>query len=403
MAAFEYNALDVNGARKRGLVDADSERHARRLLREQELTPLEVRLTASKRNRADGSGGVRNRVNAEELALFTRLLGTLLHAGLPLDEALAMIAQQSDSKWLERIVLALRASIQEGHGLEQAMDNHPQTFPDVYRATIGAGERTRHLPLVLEQLAGYVESRERVRQQIRVAMLYPAILTTTAVLVVSGLLIYVVPQVIGVFEDVGQKLPLATRMLIAISDFSQTWGLVVLLVMAALIQLAVVLTKRPAVRFALHQQLIRTPLIGKFLIQSDSARFARTLSILLSSGVDMLDALAIAAQAVSLLPLRKRLNEVVVSVREGESLSVALQRSNMLPGLLVQLTASGENSGELPRMLDTAAMAFEQKTTNAITLILGIIEPALIFLMGALVLFIVIAILLPIFEMNQLI
>ncbi|MGE0486276.1 MAG: type II secretion system inner membrane protein GspF [Gammaproteobacteria bacterium] len=402
MPAFEYSALDARGATNRGLIEADSERQARRVLRERELVPLSVRATSARRG-----GGLRlfarRGLSGEELALFTRLLGTLLASGLALDDALALIARQAEHKHVERTVLDVRTQVLEGHSLEQAFGSHADTFPDVFRATVGAGERSRHLPLVLGELAAYVEARERIRQRIRVALIYPAVLTVTALAVVAGLLTYVVPEVVRVFDDVGRELPLATRTLIALSDFTRAWGLVLLAIVLGGVALARRALRREGVRRRVHGALMRLPVLGGLLVETECAKFARTLGILLGSGVDMLDALAIAAKSVVLVPLRDALSGVVVRVREGAALGQSLRDTGIAPPLLSHLVTSGEQSGELSRMLDTAAQTFDHKNANAVAVALGLFEPLLIFLMGGIVLFVVVAILLPIFEMNQLV
>ena len=401
MAAFEYSALNPTGTTERGVLEADSERHARRLLRGRELTPLNVAPAHEKRGRTRQSLLRSGRMSGEQLGLFTRLLATLLRSGLPLDDALGILRKQSESQAIEKIVLAVRAKVREGHSLETALDEHPRAFPDVYRATVGAGEQTRLLPVVLEQLADYVERREQVIQRVRIAMVYPAVLVVTAFAVVTGLLAYVVPEVVRVFDDVGRTLPAITRFLIALSDATRSYGVAGLGVGAVLIATLYRLYQRPAVKYRAHLLVMKLPLLGRALIEFDSARFASTLGILLDSGVDMLDALTIASRSVVLHPYRAALAEATVRVREGAALHVALGAERTVPGLLEQLVASGENSGELPRMLATSAETFDRKTERYIAVLLGLVEPLLIFSMGAIILFIVIAIMLPIFEMNQ--
>jgi general secretion pathway protein F len=398
--AFEYRALDGSGDTRRGLLEADSERHARRVLREQQLVPLTV---SAGRRTGHGEWGRRRALNGEQLALFTRLLGTLLKSGLALDDALTLLARQAGGQQIERIVLDVRARVLEGHTLEQALAAHDRSFPEVFRATIGAGERSRHLPLVLTELAGYIEARERLRQRVRLALLYPAVLCVTALLVVAGLLTYVVPEVVKVFADVGQRLPWATRALIAASEAARHHGLTALGLGAAAVWTMRRLCRRPAPRRALHALVLGLPVLGPLILQTEYGKFARTLGILLGGGVDMLDALTISAKAVPWLPLRDGLTEVVTQVREGAALGHALRETGRVPPLLSHLVTSGEQSGDLPRMLETAAEAFDQKTASALGFALGLFEPLLIFTMGALVLFVVVAILLPIFEMNQLV
>ena len=407
MAAFDYAALAADGARRKGVIEADSERHARKLLRDQRLTPLTLSPASGKATpteRGPRWRGLRQpRLGGEALALFTRLLGTLTASGLPLDDVLTAIARQADSKVLTRIALGIRARILEGQSLASSMEDFPQTFSPAYRATVGAGERTRHLPEVLQRLADYVEARDRMQKRLRLAMLYPGVLSVTACLVVGGLLSFVVPEVVKVFDDMGQTLPALTRGLIAVSGFARDYGVLALGCIVATIFLLRLWLRRPAPRLAFHQLLVATPVLGVLLRVTESARFARMLGIMLGSSVDMLDALAISAKAVTLAPYQVLLAQVIEEVREGTALSTSLARSRLVPPLLPHLIGSGEASGNLVEMLDTAAESFEFKVQNQLSLLLGLLEPLLILLMGGIVLAIVIAILLPIFEMNQLV
>jgi general secretion pathway protein F len=404
MAAFDYTALGPDGAQRRGVIEADSERQARKQLRDQKLTPLTVSTGKSRAGlRLPGLRLGGPRLGGEDLALFTRLLGTLSASGLPLDDVLTAIARQADSRNVNRVALGIRAKILEGQSLAVGMEEFPQIFPEDYRATVGAGERTRHLPMVLQRLASHVENRDRMNKRLRLAMIYPGVLSATAVLVVTGLLAYVVPEVVKVFIDMKQELPLLTRGLIALSAFARDYGLALLLGLFAALQGLRWLVQKDRPRFLFHRFLLSVPVLGKLLLSSETARFARMLAIMLGSSVDMLDALGIAAKSVTLVPLQRHLKQVIEEVREGSSLSRALAKSPLVPPLLPHLIGSGEASGNLVEMLDTGAESFEFKVQNQLSLLLGLLEPLLILLMGAIVLTIVIAILLPIFEMNQLV
>jgi general secretion pathway protein F len=374
-------------------------------LREQNLVPLTVEASRRQDDEAGGRSApfTRTRLSGEQLALLTRLLGTLLASGLPLDDALSALARQSDSRASQRIVLGIRSRILEGRPLADGMALFPQVFPEVYRATVGAGEQTRHLPLVLKRLADFVEARDRIAKRVRLAMVYPAVLSVVALAALGFLITYVVPEVVKVFDNVQHELPLLTRWLIATSGFARHYGLVV----AGAVLLAILGVRawlqRPGPRYALHALLARLPLVGRLLVENDMARFSRMLAIMLGSSVDMLDGLHIASKSVGLLPLRAHVEATVESVREGAALSRALGASPLTPPLLVHLCASGEAGGNLIEMLDTAAEAFEYRVQNSLALVLSLLEPLLILLMGAMVLAIVIAILLPIFEMNRLV
>lgn len=402
MPAFEYAALTDGGKTQKGVIEADSDRHARKLLRDKALTPLKVSESNKKRGGESTSFG-RQRLSADQLALITRLLGTLLKSGLPIDDALTALARQADSPAVERVVLSIRSKILEGRSLAEGMGEFPQIFPDVYRATVGAGEQTQHLPLVLMRLAEHVEAREKIQKSARLAMIYPLVLTVTSALVVTGLLAYVVPEVVKVFDSLDRSLPALTRYLIVISDIARDYGLFVLTGFALAVFGFRLLLRRERFRHGWHAFLIKIPLLGNLLINADISRFTRMLAIMLSSSVDMLDSLLIASKSIYLLPLRAEINIALDRVREGESLSKALNDSPNVPSIIPHLVVSGESSGNLPEMLDTGAESLEYRVENFLGVLLGLLEPALILIMGAIVLLIVIAILLPIFDMNQLV
>jgi len=404
MAAYEYTALETSGRRARGITEADSERHARRLLREKGLVPLTVQAT-SQRNVGPARQATTSRLNLSptQVVLFTRLLGALLESGLPIDDALSAIAKQSSEPALRRVVLDVRSRVLEGQSLSDAVAQFPRAFPEVYRATVGAGEQTRLLPLVLQRVADYLERLQEVQQKIRLAMIYPAVLTLVSILVVAGLLTFVVPEIVKVFEHSAQQLPGITIALLAISDFLQQHGLVLLAgLVLAMFGLRALLA-RPELRRRWDRLMLTLPVVGEFHRENDAGRFARTLGILLNSGLPMLDAFRIAEKSVVNLVLRAALEDAATRVREGEALATALARTPHLPPLLVHLVASGESSGELPRMLDTAANSSDRAVQLRLAIGLNLLEPALILTMGLVVLMIVLAILLPIFEMNQLV
>ena len=403
MATFEYTALNSAGDTKKGVLEADSEKQARRQLREQSLTPMNLREGRAQKSTGLNLNWHSESLSAEQLALLTRLLGTLLRSGLPVDDALAALSKQSDSRALERVVLGIRSKVLEGHSLAESMSEYAQVFPEVYRATVGAGEQTRHLPLVLTTLAEHVESREKLRKSLRLAMIYPVILTITALLVVVGLLTYVVPEVVKVFEGLDRDLPDLTIALITASDFFKHWGLaLVAVIIAVAIGFRWALTNQ-GFRTKWHQLLLSTPLLGRLLIDSDIGRFTRMLSIMLASSVTMIDALNIASKSIYLLPMRHRIDKLIDRVREGEALNQALDDVENMPNIVPHLVLSGESSGNLEEMLDTAAETLEYRVQNFLSLLMGLVEPLLILVMGAIVLAIVIAILLPIFDMNQLV
>lgn len=404
MPAFDYVALDAGGSRRRGIAEADSEAQARQRLRDQGLVPLEVHAT----RRAPGSSGTSLRsarsirLSGDQVVLFTRLLGTLLGSGLPLDDALTGLARQTADANFKRVALEIRARVLEGQGLGAGLEQFPRTFPAVYRATVGAGAQTRYLPQVLARLADFMDQRQAMRQRLRLALIYPVVLTLVAMLVVTGLLAFVVPEVVKVFDQMERELPWVTRLLIDAGDFVRAWGL---LALAALILGALAarwLLRQPRVRLVVDRALLRLPLSGALIAEADGARFARTLAILLDSGLPMIDALRIAAAAVANTATRGDVDAAIERVREGAALSQGLVRVRGFPPLLAHLVANGEQSGELPRMLDSAAEAHERGMQGRLSVLLGLAEPLLILAMGGIVLLIVIAILLPIFDMNRL-
>jgi general secretion pathway protein F len=399
MSAFDYIALDKQGRTRKGVVEGDTARQVRQQLREQGLVPLAIgelsRPTQRKRRH--------HSVSATELTLFTRQLATLVRAGLALEEALHAIAEQTEANRLKSMILAVRSRVLEGHSLAVGLNEYPNVFSDLYRATVAAGEQSGHLDTVLERLAEYTEKRQLVRQKTMLALIYPLLLTLVAILVVVILVVYVVPQVIHVFNNIHQQLPWLTRTLVAVSDFLQRWGifLLIILIMLVIGWRYLLQLERPLIIF--HQLLLHTPLISRLERSANIARLTRTLSILIESGVPMLEALHITAQVVSNRILRQALVEATRKVREGSSLHNALQQSRLFPPMTVYLIAGGEASGKLEMMLERAAMMQEQELEALIGVLLNLFEPLLILIMGGIVLTIVLAILMPIFELNQLI
>jgi general secretion pathway protein F len=400
MSAFEYSALDKLGHTRKGVLEGDTARQVRSQLREQGLTPLAieevVRPTAQRRKR-------HVRVSATELALLTRQLATLVRSGLALAEALRAISEQTERGRLKSMILAVRSRVLEGHSLAEGLGDFPGVFPEIFRATVTAGEQSGHLEVVLERLADYTETRQYVRQKTLLALTYPALLSGVAILVVVGLLAYVVPQVVQVFSHIHQELPWLTRALIGLSEFLQVaGGWLLLLLITAIAGLRYLLGfEKPLIVF--HRALLHTPLLSRLERGTQVARFTRTLSILIASGVPMLDALRITTQVISNRLLRHAVVEATERVREGSSLHDALSHSGLFPPMTVYLIASGEASGDLEGMLERAAIMQERELETLIGILLNLFEPLLILLMGGIVLTIVLAILMPIFELNQLV
>ncbi len=406
MGAFEYTALDASGRQHKGVLEGDTARHIRSLLRERQLMPVDVIEVSAKetasRQRWQGFTLQRG-VSTTDLALLTRQLATLCKAGLPLEEALLAVSQQSERPRVQSIMLGVRAKVMEGYTLATGLGEFPRVFPEIYRATVAAGEQSGHLDAVLERLADYTESREATRQKILGAMLYPVVLTVMCFGIVSLLLSYVVPKVVGVFANSRAKLPLMTRALISVSDFLRDWGLWILLAAAIAGVLFWRWIQNPDARRRVHRWLLRVPLAGKVIRGSNTARFTRTLSILTSSAVPVLDALRISGEVVTNLPMRDGVTEATARVREGAPIGRSLAASRLFPPMSIHLISSGEASGELEAMLDRAALSQERELEGLIAGVLGLLGPLLIVLMGVFVMGIVFAMLLPIFEMNSLI
>ena len=402
MPAFEYTALDGTGRTRKGVEEGDSPRQVRSRLREQGLTPMSVNQVAE-RQALLRMPVFQQRIKPLELALATRQMATLARAGLPIEEVLATVARQSESPRVRSALTAVRTRVMEGLPLAHALGEFPSVFPVIYRTTIAAGEQAGRLDLVLERLADNVEAQNAMRQKIQLAMFYPAILTCVALLVTVALLTYVVPEVVKVFDGMNQELPLLTRSLIAVSDTLRDWGILILLVLVGLIYGARTLLRKPAYQRRWHDFLLRLPLIGRLTRGLNTARFARTLNILAGSGVPLLDALNMSASVISNLPMREAVSAAAQRVREGAGVGLALERSGYFPAMTLSLIKSGESSGTLDSMLERAAETQERELEARIAMVMGVFEPLLILTMGAVVLVIVLAILLPIFELNQLV
>ncbi|MGB5606455.1 MAG: type II secretion system inner membrane protein GspF, partial [Gammaproteobacteria bacterium] len=400
----EYTALDVKGREKKGVIEGDAPRQVRQQLREQGWVPIEVQEVAQRETRSHTRPALLQRgISATDLALITRQLATLVRAGLPLEECLRAVSQQTDRARLKSMLLAVRSRVMEGHTLAAGLSDFRHVFPELYRTTVEAGEQSGHLERVLERLADYTEGRQQMRQKIQLAVFYPAMLTLVAILVVGGLMTYVVPQVVQVFDNIGQELPPLTRGLIATSDFLRESGTTILLLLILSGVAIGYLLRNPGNRRRFHLLLLGIPLVGRLERGLNTGRFARTFSILTASGVPVLEAMRISAQVMSNLPMRGAVDEAAARVREGASIASALERSGYFPPMTVHLIASGESSGKLEDMLERAAINQEREIETLIAALLGLFEPLLILFMGGVVLIIVLAILLPIFDLNQLV
>ena len=408
MAAFEYKALDSKGKQQKGVIEADTARHARSQLREQRLMPLELQPVSEKEARSQ-SGGFslanlfKKRISVAELALITRQIATLVAAGLPIEEALKAVGQQSEKARLGSMIMAVRSRVVEGYSLADSMAEFPHVFDDLYRAMVASGEKSGHLEVVLNRLADYTERRQQLKSKLTQAMIYPIVLTVVAIGVIAVLLAAVVPKVVGQFEHMGQELPGTTQFLILASDFVQHWGIVVVLILFGCGILFQRMLSNPVMRMKYDTALLQMPVIGKVSKGLNTARFARTLSILSASSVPLLDGMRIASEVLQNVKVRAAVDDATARVREGTSLGTALTNTKLFPAMMLYMIASGEKSGQLENMLERAADNQDREFESNVNIALGVFEPMLVVSMASVVLFIVMAILQPILELNNLI
>lgn len=402
MDAFEYLALDAAGKERRGVLEGDSPRQVRQQLRQSGLTPLSIDSASGTAIEKKGKLFQRH-INAMELALITRQMATLLRSGLPLEHVLKTTAQQTEKRHVERTLLAVRAKVLEGRTLADGLKDFPKTFPEVYIQTVSSGEESGHLEMVLERLADYTEQRQQMRQKTIFALFYPALLTIVSLLIVIGLLTYIVPQVTRVFESMSAELPWITQALMSTSDTFRSYGVPIIVVLLGSGLLFSYLLKKPGPKRWWHRTMLRIPLVGRLVRTSNAARFSRTLSIMAASSVPILDSMRIASQVLTNLPMKTAVEEATLRVREGSSLYQALDKTGYFPPMTLSLLASGESSGNLEGMLERSADIQEREIETLVSTIQGLFEPILILVMGGIVLVIVLAILLPIFDLNQLV
>ena len=401
MPASRFEASTAAGRIERGILDADSPRQARAQLRERGLAPIDVQPVG-----AQGTGlntQIGGRIRTTELTLTTRQLSSLLAARLPLEQALAAVIEQADRPAVRERLSAVRGEVVAGQTFAQALSRYPRDFPEVYRALVAAGEQSGDLSAVMGRLADYVEARSALAQRVGLAFTYPAIVTLVAFIVITALLTYVVPQVVGVFAQTRQKLPFLTVALIATSDFVRAWGWWMLggVVLAAVGFRSAL--RSPILRLAWHERLLTMPLVGRLIRGVNTARFASTLGILAASGVPLIKSLEAGAQTLSNDALRASVVDAISRVREGAPLSRSLAAGRNFPPMMIHMIASGEATGNLSEMLERTAVTLSSETERRAIALTSILEPALILAMGVIVLIIVLAVLLPIIEINQLV
>jgi general secretion pathway protein F len=403
MGAFEYTALDTGGRERKGVLEGDTARQVRQLLREQQLLPVSVAEVTRTESAREQGFSFRRGISSMELALLTRQLATLVRSGLPLEESLLAVSQQSERPRIKNILLGVRSRVMEGHTLADGLAEFPQVFPEIYRATVSAGESSGRLDAVLERLADYTENRQVIRQKINNALIYPIALTVMCFLIVSVLLVFVVPKVVNVFESSQKELPIATRILIGSSDVARDYGIYIVIGLIALGWILWKTLKQEGPRRRFHAAQLRMPLVGRLVRGFNTARFTRTLSILTASAVPVLESLRISAEVLTNVPMREAVTEAGARIREGSPIGRSLGASKLFPPMTIHLISSGETSGELETMLERAATNQERELDGLIGTMLGLMGPALIVFMGLIVMGIVFALLLPIFQLNELV
>lgn len=398
MGAYQYQALGKSGKTLKGVVEADSERHARQLVREQGMIPVQVH-TLKKRHLTTR----RNKLSAADLSLLTRQLATLLAAGIPIEESLRGVSEQSEKTNVQQLIIGVRSKVLEGYALAQAMADYPQAFPELYRATVSAGEHTGRLDLVLEKLADYTENQQQTRQKVQQALIYPSLMIVVSTAIICFLLAFVVPKIIEVFTSSGQTLPAMTMVLLSISSFITAWGLYLLIVIALLVTGFRRSLANPRIMLKWHQLILKLP-VATYLVKTvNAARYIHTFGILFSAGVSVLETMRVSASLVSNLVMRNAFDVAATRVREGTAISQALKDTHFLSPMATHLIASGEKSGQLAAMMERAALHMDKEVQRMVDTALTLLEPLVILFMGAVVLFIVLATLLPIFSMEQLV
>ncbi|MGQ3890987.1 GspF family T2SS innner membrane protein variant LspF [Legionella sp. CNM-4043-24] len=397
MPAYHYQALSRHGSSTKGVIEADSERHARQLLRERDLIPTQVRAFTRQKTQNHSS------LSAQDLSLLTRQLATLLAAGIPVEESLRGVSEQTEKGKPRELIIGVRSKVMEGYSLAQALAEFPNAFPELYRATVAAGEQTGRLDLVLEKLADYTENQQNTRQKVQQALIYPSLMIVVSTAIISFLLAFVVPKIIEVFTSSGQTLPAMTQVLITFSQFIKSWGLYLLGGLAALIVLFRQSLKNMKIKMAWHRILLRLPVCGYLVKSTNVARYIHTFGILFAAGVNVLETMRVSASLINNLVMRSAFDAATVRVREGTGISLALKDTGFLSPMATHLIASGEKSGQISAMMDRTGSHLDNEVKRLIDTALTLLEPLVILFMGAVVLFIVLATLLPIFSMEQLV
>jgi general secretion pathway protein F len=398
MSAYHYQALNKTGSTAKGVIEADSERQARQLLRERGLIPTQIHMLARQQQLQR-----KNKLSAQDLALLTRQLTTLLSAGIPVEESLCGVSEQIEKDKVRELIIGVRSKVLEGYALAQAMSEFPNAFPELYRATVSAGEQTGRLDLVLEKLAQYIENQQETKQKIQQALIYPSLMIIVSTAIISFLLAFVVPKIIEVFTSSGQSLPNMTKVLIILSEFIKSYGLISLSIIIILLVGFTRSLHNQKIRTSWHRILLKLPIVSYLVKSINVARYIHTFSILFAAGVNVLETMRVCASLVTNLVMRNAFDVATTRVREGTSINQALKETGFLNPMAIHLIASGERSGQIATMMERAAAHLDSEVKRLIDTALTLLEPLVILLMGAVVLFIVLATLLPIFSMEQLV
>lgn len=398
MGAYHYQALNQLGNNLKGIIEADSERHARQLLRDQGMFPTEIRIQSKQQKLRP-----KDKLSTQDLSLLTRQLATLLTAGIPVEEALRGVSEQTEKEKVRELIIGVRSKVTEGYGLAQAMGEFPNAFSELYRATVGAGEQTGRLDIVLEKLADYVEQQQKTKQKIQQALIYPSLMILVSLSIISFLLAFVIPKITQVFSNTGQALPQATQILISISHFIRAYSLtaIITLVIAGLAFKKSLSNLK--IRNAWDRILLKLPIVAYLLRSTNVARYIHTFSILFGAGVSILETMRVSASLITNLEMKKAFNTATIHVREGSAISSALKETHYLTPMAVHLVASGEKSGQISEMMERVSSHLDNEVKRLIDSSLTLLEPLVILFMGVVILFIVLATLLPIFSMDQLV
>ena len=401
MPAYQFTAIDASGKQQKGVLEGDSARQIRQQLRDKELIPVTVDPVEQK-DKHNSERWFQKKITAYDLALFTRQLSVLVAAGIPLEEALRAVGKQSEKAHVQNLLMSVRSKVMEGHSLASALQQAGR-LPDLYIATIAAGERSGHLDLILDQLSDYTENRFAMQKKVQGAMIYPIILMLMSFAIVMGLMTYVVPDIVKTFDQNKDALPWITVALMKTSDFIRVAWPFLLVASVVGFTALVRFLRTSAGHYAFDRLTLKLPLFGKLSRGINAARFASTLSILTQSGVPLVDALKIGAAVSNNWVIRDSVNLAAEKVTEGGNLATQLERSGYFPPMMVQMIKSGETSGELDRMLERASTMQDREVTTLISTLLALLEPLMLVLMASIVLVIVIAVMLPIVNMNNMI